>query len=98
MFKPIRRLFSSKNTSNSLFKNLLFTYKNEIIAGLVVTLIFASLNLLVPQVIKAFLTEMQGYGTKKKVRLSQDTYFTEYFILLQFLRLLFGEHSKRLFY
>jgi hypothetical protein len=98
MFKPIRRLFSSKTTSHSLFKNLLFTYKEEIIVGLVVTVIYACLNLLVPQIIKNFLTEMQGYGLKKKVMLSEDSHFTEHFVMLQLLRMLFGEHSKRLFY
>ena len=41
---------------------------------------------------------MQGYGSKKKIKVTQDSAFTEHFILLQFLRLLFGEHSKRLFY
>lgn len=76
MFKPIRRLFSSKSTKNSLFKNLLFTYKEEIIVGFIVTLIFACLNLLVPQIIKAFLTEMQGYGQKKKIKVTSESYFT----------------------
>ena len=76
MFKPIRRLFSSKTTSNSLFKNLVFTYKEEILIGFSVTLIYACLNLLVPQIIKSFLTEMQGYGLKKKVRYSEDSHFT----------------------
>jgi len=44
--------------------------------GFIVTLIFACLNLLVPQIIKSFLTEMQGYGTKKKLKVSQDSAFT----------------------
>ena len=39
--------------------------------GFVVTVIFACLNLLLPQIIKSFLTEMQGYGMKKKVRISE---------------------------
>lgn len=97
MFKPIRRLFSSRNTPHSLFKNLLFTYKSQIIVGFVVTLIFACLNLLVPQIIKQFLTEMQGYGRKKPSVTASASYFTQQFMLLQFLRLIFGEHSKRLF-
>ena len=59
-------------------------------------LIFACLNLLVPQLIKSFLTDMQGYGPKK-VRASTNSYFVEQFVLLQILRLIFGEHSKRLF-
>ena len=70
MFRPIRRLFSSKNTKYSLFKNLLFTYKEEILVGFLVTTIFACLNLLVPQIIKSFLTEMQGYGLRKKVKMT----------------------------
>ena len=96
MFRPIRRLFSSKTTKHSLFKNLLFTYKDEIIVGCLVTLVFACLNLLVPQLIRSFLTDMQGYGLKN-VRVKTNSYFAEQFVLLQILRLIFGEHSKRLF-
>lgn len=59
-------------------------------------MIFACLNLLVPQLIRSFLTDMQGYGLKK-VRVTTSSYFAQQFIVLQFLRLIFGEHSKRLF-
>jgi hypothetical protein len=96
MFRPIRRLFSSKNTTHSLFKNLLFTYKQEILVGFLVTTVFACLNLLVPQLIRSFLTEMSGYGPHI-IRVETNSYFTQQFVVLQFLRLLFGEHSRRLF-
>jgi ABC-type multidrug transport system fused ATPase/permease subunit len=75
---------------------LLFTYKQEILVGFLVTFIFACLNLLVPQLIRSFLTDMQGYGLKK-IRVSTSSYFAQQFVVLQFLRLIFGEHSKRLF-
>jgi hypothetical protein len=39
---------------------------------------------------------MQGYGLKK-VRVKTNSYFAEQFVLLQLLRLVFGEHAKRLF-
>jgi ABC-type multidrug transport system fused ATPase/permease subunit len=39
---------------------------------------------------------MQGYGLKN-VRVKTNSYFAEQFVLLQILRLIFGEHSKRLF-
>jgi hypothetical protein len=46
---------------------------------------------------KAFLTEMQG-DSSKKVKYSEYSHFAKSFAVLQFLRLLFGLHSKRLFY
>lgn len=42
--------------------------------GALVTLIFACLNLLVPQLIRSFLTDMQGYGLKK-IRVKTNSYF-----------------------
>ena len=66
-------------------------------AGCVVTIVFACLNLLVPQLIRSFLTDMQGYGLKK-IRVKTDSSFAEQFVLLQLLRLIFGEHTKRLYH
>jgi hypothetical protein len=58
MFRPVNEIFKVKETKHSLFKNLLYTFKEEIMIGMVITFIFASLNLMVPQLIQSFMAVM----------------------------------------
>ena len=92
LFKRIERLFHNKE-EHSLFKNLIFTFLSEVIFGIIITLISASLNLLVPELIRQFMYFMK----EKHLEESQYSDFLLYFIVVQFLRIFFSEHSKRLF-
>lgn len=47
LFRRIERLYHTKE-KNQLFLNLLFTYMREIVVAVLVTVVYASLNLLVP--------------------------------------------------
>lgn len=58
LFRRIERLYHAKE-KNQLFLNLLFTYLPEIVAAVVVTLVYASLNLLVPELIRQFMHFMR---------------------------------------
>jgi ABC-type multidrug transport system fused ATPase/permease subunit len=79
---------------NQLFFNLLFTYLHEIVAAIVVTLVYASLNLLVPELIRQFMHFMR----EKHLERREYGDFIEKFIIIQLLRIFFSEHSKRLFH
>ncbi len=78
----------------NLFKNLIFTFLKDVIQGIIITLISASLNLLVPELIRQFMHFMR----EKHLEESQSSDFIYKFILVQFLRIFFSEHSKRLFH
>ena len=93
LFRRIERLYHSKE-KNQLFFNLIFTYFREIAAALTVTLVFASLNLLVPELIRQFMHFMREKHLQKR----QYGDFIGKFLVIQFLRIFFGEHSKRLFH
>ena len=62
--------------------------------GIVITLISASLNLLVPELIRQFMHFMK----EKHLEESQYSDFISVFLIIQFLRIFFTEHSKRLFH
>ena len=79
---------------HSLFRNLIFTFLKDVVFGIVITLISASLNLLVPELIRQFMYFMK----EKHLEESQYSNFIYYFILVQFLRIFFSGHSKRLFH
>jgi hypothetical protein len=66
----------------------------EIIVAVVVTLIYASLNLLVPELIRQFMHFMR----EKHLERREYGDFIEKFIVIQLLRIFFSEHSKRLFH
>lgn len=58
MFKRIERLYHEKEEYH-LFKNLIFTFLGNVIQGIVITLISASLNLMVPELIRQFMHFMR---------------------------------------
>lgn len=93
LFRRIERLYHAKER-NQLFLNLLFTYMGEIAVAVVVTLIYASLNLLVPELIRQFMHFMR----EKHLDRRESGDFIEKFIVIQLFRILFSEHSKRLFH
>lgn len=66
----------------------------EIAVAVVVTLVYASLNLLVPELIRQFMHFMR----EKHLERREYGDFIEKFIIIQFLRIFFSEHSKRLFH
>jgi hypothetical protein len=66
------------------------------VAG-IVTIIGASLNLLLPQLIKEFVEFMNDKNITNKDLKNADIIFYK-FIVLQICRLFFAEHSKRLFH
>lgn len=66
----------------------------DVLIGLVITLISASLNLLVPELIRQFMHFLK----EKHLEESQYSDFIYVFIGVQFLRIFFSEHSKRLFH
>ena len=66
----------------------------EIVVAVLVTLIYASLNLLVPELIRHFMHFMR----EKHLQRRDYGDFIEKFIVIQMLRIFFSEHSKRLFY
>ncbi len=62
-----------------------------------ITIFFSCLNLLIPLMIKSFLHFMHEHHVDKD-EISSTELLIESFIVLQLLRIIFGEHSKRLFY
>jgi ABC-type multidrug transport system fused ATPase/permease subunit len=96
MFEPITRFdeYVKPQDKNKLFKNILLSFKSSFIVGMVVSIIYASFNLMLPQIIKEFMEIMQS--PKSEIILA-SSYITEKFIILQILRMIFGNHMKRLF-
>jgi len=62
--------------------------------GIVITIIASSLNLLVPELIRQFMHFMK----EKHLEDKQYGNFIYVFIVIQFLRIFFTAHSKRLFH
>lgn len=62
--------------------------------GLLVSIIYASLNLMLPQIIKEFMRVMT---VKNKETLQSALSITQTYVLLQLARMIFGNHMKRLF-
>ena len=60
--------------------------------GILFTVIYASLNLLLSQIVKEFIETMQQGASYRS-----SSEITEKFIILQVLRMVFGAHMKRLF-
>ena len=74
----------------------MLTFKFELLSGAIITIIFASLNLLVPELIKMFMHFMhEHHSERSEVEASYN--FLRTFLVVQVLRIIFGEHSKRLF-
>lgn len=80
----------------SLFVRCLMTFWKEVAIGAFITVFFACLNLLIPLMIKNFLHFMHEHHVDQN-EISSTELLIEGFIVLQLLRIIFGEHSKRLF-
>lgn len=61
---------------------LIKTYKMDIVIVLVITLIWSTLNLLAPQIIREFFSFMK-LQTMEEKHINTATYITEKFIILQ---------------
>ncbi len=92
LFRPIPRHYQDENDRFKLFKNLLLAFRWEISVGVLLAVIYASLNLLLSQIIKEFMEVMQMSETERI-----SSYVTEKFVILQLLRMIFGVHMKRAF-
>ena len=55
LFRPIPRYYNHQNDRYKLFKNILLSYRWEISVGVLLTVIYSSLNLLLSQIIKEFM-------------------------------------------
>ena len=80
-----------------MFKNLLWTYKWHILKGAGITIVFASFNLLVPELIRMFMHFMHEHHSEKK-EVTMASNFIRTLVAVQIIRLVFGEHSKRIFH
>ena len=95
LFRKLHRKYKSGH--NNLFKNILYTYRWEIIIGALVTCVFVFFNMLVPELIKMFLHYLHGHHTEKsEVRKAEN--FIQMLVAVQVLRVIFGEHTRRLFH
>jgi hypothetical protein len=65
LFSPLKKVFDSKE-KHSLFKNILFTFQHDIIIGGIITIIGASLNLLIPELIRSFVEFMNAKNLTKQ--------------------------------
>ncbi len=59
LFRPIPRHYTDEKDRFKLFKNTLLCFRWEISVGILFTVIYASLNLLLSQIIKEFMEVMQ---------------------------------------
>jgi hypothetical protein len=59
LFRPIPRHYQDENDRFKLFKNMLLAFRWEISVGILLAVIYASLNLLLSQIIKEFMEVMQ---------------------------------------
>ena len=59
MFRPISRYYNHHNDRYKLFKHILLSYRWEISVGILLTVIYSSLNLLLSQIIKEFMETMR---------------------------------------
>lgn len=59
LFRPIPRHYTDEKDRFKLFKNTLLCFRWEISVGILFTVIYASLNLLLSQIIKEFMEIMQ---------------------------------------
>ena len=95
LFKKLTRKY--KSGSNSLFKNIAYTYKWDIGVGAIVTVIYVCFNMLVPELIKMFLHFLHGHHTENR-EVRQAEKFIKMLVGVQVLRAIFGEHTRRLFH
>lgn len=92
LFRPIPHYYTGSGDRYKLFKNILVGFRWEVAVGVLLTVVFASLNLLLSQIIKEFMEIMQqGEGERASSSVALK------FIVLQLLRMVFGVHTKRLF-
>jgi hypothetical protein len=59
LFRPLPRYYNNENDRFKLFKNVLLAFRWEISIGILLAVIYASLNLLLSQIIKEFMEIMQ---------------------------------------
>lgn len=64
LFKKIVNKFTQGH--NFLFKNLLWTFKWHVLMGAGITIVFASFNLLVPELIRMFMHFMHEHHSEKR--------------------------------
>lgn len=95
LFRKIIRRYRSG--SNSLFKNIIYTYKWDLIAGGGICAIYVCFNMLLPELIRMFMHYLHGHHTEKsEIRKGQN--FIKMLVGVQILRTIMGEHTRRLFH
>lgn len=82
---------------NKLFKNLLFTHRRTIIKGGIISAIFVLLNLVLPKLIEMFIGLFHGH-LEEHYQIEQAKMFIPIIVVIQLLRIIFYEHSHRIFH
>ena len=92
LFRKIPSKSSQPSKATRLIINLLYSYWRTLATGLVLTLIYASLNIYISKIFKDFIEVM-----KEGITSSSIFEVIKHFIILQILRLFFGTHVLKIF-